>query len=81
MLPFICHWRRIALTPVHRTWVRYARNDTTSNPRGDSASKYDVIVIGGGHAGTEAASAAARVGAQTLLITHKIDTIGKEGVN
>lgn len=38
---------------------------------------YDVIVVGGGHAGTEAAAAAARVGAETLLITQKIHTIGK----
>lgn len=37
---------------------------------------YDVIVIGGGHAGTEACTAAARMGAQTLLITHKKETIG-----
>lgn len=39
--------------------------------------KYDVIVVGGGHAGTEAAAAAARVGAETLLITQKIQTIGE----
>jgi len=37
---------------------------------------YDVIVIGGGHAGTEAAAAAARIGARTLLLTHKRETIG-----
>ena len=37
---------------------------------------YDVAVIGGGHAGSEACAAAARVGAQTVLITQKIETIG-----
>ncbi|RWX74568.1 tRNA uridine-5-carboxymethylaminomethyl(34) synthesis enzyme MnmG [Neorhizobium lilium] len=42
---------------------------------------FDVIVIGGGHAGCEAASAAARMGAKTALVTHKIDTIGVMSCN
>src|SRR5579864_6539130 len=43
--------------------------------------KWDVVVIGGGHAGCEAASAAARVGAQTLLLTHQRATIGEMSCN
>ena len=42
---------------------------------------YDVIIIGGGHAGTEAASSSARLGAKTLLITHKIEKIGEMSCN
>jgi tRNA uridine 5-carboxymethylaminomethyl modification enzyme len=45
------------------------------------SAKFDVIVIGGGHAGCEAAAAAARMGAQTALITHRFDTIGAMSCN
>lgn len=46
-----------------------------------SCEHYDVLVIGGGHAGVEAALAAARTGAQTLLLTHNIETIGQMSCN
>ena len=50
-------------------------------PQGATSKTWDVIVIGGGHAGCEAASASARTGARTALLTHRIETIGEMSCN
>ena len=52
-----------------------------AHPKGAKSKVWDVIVIGGGHAGCEAAAAAARAGAQTMLLTHRIETIGEMSCN
>lgn len=62
-------------------YLKIVQNNFTANFIRNFSSKYDVIVIGGGHAGTEACAASARMGAKTLLVTHKKETIGEMSCN
>ncbi|PNJ13653.1 MTO1 isoform 16 [Pongo abelii] len=66
-------WVAASFTKLQFPLARLSSDSTA--PR---TPHFDVIVIGGGHAGTEAATAAARCGSRTLLLTHRVDTIGEE---
>ena len=62
------------LRRCHSPWPRGIRRLTSSSCQREG--EWDVLVVGGGHAGTEAATAVARMGLRSLLITHKRSTIG-----
>ena len=59
----------------------FRKRTSVPSPTYTHPQHFDVIVVGGGHAGTEAALAAARMGAQTLLLTHNIETLGAMSCN
>ena len=75
-----------SMQPTHQPTPQ-SKNKASDSAAGSLAdtmeypSAFDVIVIGGGHAGTEAALAAARQGVSTMLITHSIDTLGQMSCN
>ncbi|OWF53113.1 protein MTO1 homolog, mitochondrial-like [Mizuhopecten yessoensis] len=74
---------RIPMTFQRWRWLRHINSmrTLTSHTAENDSGHYDIIVVGGGHAGTEAACASARLGSRTLLITHKIETIGEMSCN
>lgn len=76
---FFLQW--ILSRGVRYSVPRLLRRAVSSTIKDENAQRYNVVVVGGGHAGTEAAASAARTGAKTLLITHKVETIGQMSCN
>lgn len=73
--------RRRLLSFVAQKSISSFSTSATATATLSRLEKFDVIVVGGGHAGTEAAAASARIGARTALLTQRIDTIGVMSCN
>src|SRR5678815_5531749 len=75
------HVSRETGSSVRAGWFHVKRSRKMRGLAMDYPKRFDVIVVGGGHAGTEAALAAARMGCATLLLTHSLETLGQMSCN